>query len=329
LRLDWPIALPALLLAPLALAGYLLLGRRSARYAVSFTNLEVLAACAPRGARWKLHLPAALVLLSLVFATAALARPVQRVTTARAQGSVVLAVDESGSMAADDVLPTRIAAAHRAIAGFLARLPSRFRVGLIVFSSEAYVASPLTADHAMVLDALAMTGPPAAGTALGDALGRSVALLTPAASGELAGPARTLSGVVPATGSAGTILLLSDGAQTRGRLTPLAGAALAQAAGIPVHTVALGTPGGRISEGVISMSVPPDPQTLRQISVATGGDFHTAMDDAALNAVYRHLATQLGWETRWRELAPLLLAVAAAFALAACGLAVVSTARVP
>jgi hypothetical protein len=76
------------------------------------------------------------------------------------------------------------------------------------------------------------------------------------------------------------------------------------------------------------MAVPPDPRTLRRISVATGGGFHAAMDERALDAVYAHLATQLGWETRWRELAPLLLAVAAAFALAACGLAAASAPRV-
>jgi Ca-activated chloride channel family protein len=330
LRLDWSIALPAMLLAPLALAGYLLLGRRPSRYAVSFTNLDLLAACVTPRSRWKLHLPAALVLLSLVCATTALARPAQRITTANAHGSVVLVVDNSGSMAADDVVPTRIAAARQAIAGFLARLPHGFRVGLVVFSSEPYVASPLTSDHSMVLDALAMTDPPGAGTALGDALARSVALLRPQPTAETVGPARRLSAVAQSIAPAtGTILLLSDGAQTRGRLAPLAGAALAEDAGIPVHTVALGTPAGTISEGVISLRVPPDPATLRRISIDTGGDFHTAMDERALDTLYAHLATQLGWETHWRELAPFLLALAAAFGLAACGLAAVSAARVP
>jgi Ca-activated chloride channel family protein len=314
-RLEAPLALLALLIVPLALLGYALLERRPSRYAVRFTNIEVLEQASRGSVRWRSHVPAALMLLALTCALGALARPQQRVVTARPQASVVLAVDASGSMAAGDVAPTRMGAAREAIGRFLARLPSSYRVGLVIFASEAYVAAPLTRDRTMVLRTLDLARAPGKGTAIGDALVRSVDVLDP--SSALGSGTRRQASVAPSSdGSPPAILLLSDGAQTRGRLTPLQGAARAGDRAIPVHTVALGTPDGVISEGVISLRVPPDPVTLQRISAATGGEFSVAIDEASLNAVYERLASELGWELHWRELGPLLLALAALLALA-------------
>jgi Ca-activated chloride channel family protein len=310
-RLEAPLALVALLVVPLAVIGYALLERRPSRYAVCFTNVEVLAASSRGLVRWRSHVPAACMLLAVSCALVALARPQQQVVAARAQASIALAVDGSGSMAAADIEPTRMRAARVAVGRFLARLPSSFRVGLVVFSSEAYVAAPLTRDRAMLLRALDLANAPGRGTALGDALARSVDLLD------------------ATDGSPPAILLLSDGAQTRGRLLPLEGAARARTRAIPVHTVALGTPDGVISEGVISLRVPPDPVTLQQISATTGGEFSTAMDEQSLNAVYERLASELGWERHWRELAPLLLGLAAILALAGAASSFVVHARMP
>ena len=312
MRLEAPLALVALLLVPAAIAAYLILERRPSRYAVSFTNLDVLAGCARGGARWRSHVPAALVLLAVSCALGALARPQQRVMSPRAHASIALAVDDSGSMAASDIPPTRMAAAQAGIGRFLARLPSSYRVGLVIFSSEAYVAAPLTRDRGLVLRALELASRPGKGTAIGDALARSVALLD------------AMAGDAPPT-----VVLLSDGAQTRGRLAPLQGAARARARAIPVHTIALGTPGGVITEGVVSLHVPPDPVTLRQISAITGGEFSTAMDERSLNAVYARLATELAWEPRWRELAPFLLGLAALLALASCACSLGIRGRLP
>ena len=98
------------------------------------------------------------------------------------------------------------------------------------------------------------------------------------------------------------ILLLSDGAQTRGVLAPLQGAARAKSYGIPVYTVALGTPDGVLNRGGFSRPVPPDPVTLRQIAQATGGEFFATQSEARLNAVYEDLASRLGHTNEWREL---------------------------
>ncbi len=111
MRLDWPPGLVALVLVPLAIAAWLACDRRRAPRAVRFTNLEVLASVCPGRPRARTYAPAALALLALTCALAALARPAARIAVARAPASIVLAVDMSGSMAADDVQPSRIAAA--------------------------------------------------------------------------------------------------------------------------------------------------------------------------------------------------------------------------
>jgi Ca-activated chloride channel family protein len=330
-RIEWPIALLALLLVPVAVAGYLAIERRRARYAIHYTNIEVLAGVeAATGRRWKYLLPPVLALLALTCALAALARPEARVSVASEQASIALTVDMSGSMSADDVKPTRLGAAEEAIRRFLAGLPAKYRVGLVTFSSEPFVAAPLTHDRKLVLDGLLMGDSGIGqGTAIGDALARSVELLQPVS----AAP-----GAVPVAGGAAppdpgrplsAILLLSDGAQTRGTLAPLQGAARAKSYGIPVYTVALGTPNGILVRGGFVRPVPPDPTTLRQIAQATGGEFFATRSEQRLNAVYEDLASRLGHTNQWRELSYVLVGIAALLALAAGALSLIWNQRLP
>ena len=126
------------------------------------------------------------------------------------------------------------------------------------------------------------------------------------------------------------ILLLSDGAQTRGTLAPLEGAARAKSYGIPVYTVALGTPDGVLNRGGFARPVPPDPATLRQIAQTTGGEFFATQSQARLNAVYEDLASRLGQQERVAraELRP-ASALAALLALAAGALSLLWVQRLP
>jgi Ca-activated chloride channel homolog len=322
MRLEWPTGLFALLLVPVAALAFAALERRRARYAVHFTNLEVLASCAPDGTRWRTRLPALCVLLAITCSTAALARPAVEMSATSERASIVLAVDTSGSMAADDVKPTRLSAAQGAIGRFLGRLPHKYRVGLVTFSSRPSVAAPLSWDRDDVTQMLDLARP-GQGTAIGDAIARSAGLLAPLSAREGSATFEDASQPLSA------ILLLSDGAQTSGRLAPLQGAALARANGIPVYTVALGTPDGTITEGVITLKVPPDATTLRQIADTTGGAFFAPTDEASLDSVYEHLASSLGRKRVWRELGSVLAGVAALFALAAGALSLVWNERLP
>jgi Ca-activated chloride channel homolog len=342
-RIETPLALLALLLVPLALLGYRALERRRARYAVHYTNIEVLAGVVAGGSRWRWLLPPALAALSLVCAIAALARPEIRTTVANEEASIALTVDLSGSMSATDIKPTRVGAAHEAIRRFLKQVPKKYRIGLVTFSSEPFIASPLTRDHDLVLQSLRFGESFGRGTAIGDALARSVELLEPLSA--LSAPAGVAPGLPPSTllpppsgpppprrdrdAPPSAILLLSDGAQTRGTLAPLEGAARAKSYGIPIYTVALGTPGGTLNFGGVPRPVPPDPTTLRQIARLTGGEFFATRSTARLNAVYEDLASRLGKTKAWRQLTFALTGLAGLFALAAGALSVLWVPRLP
>jgi Ca-activated chloride channel family protein len=328
-RLVWPFALLALVLIPLAVLAYLALERRRARYAIHYTNIEVLASVAATTRPWRALVPPVLILLALTCATAALARPEFQVSVASEQASIALTVDMSGSMSADDVKPTRLGAAQEAVRRFLARIPAKYRVGLVTFSSEPYVAAPLSYDRKLVLQGLVYGSSFGQGTAIGDALARSVELLHPLASDDAGGVIVPPPLARAPDGPLSAILLLSDGAQTRGKLAPLEGAQRAKSYGIPVYTVALGTPGGVLRRGGFARPVPPDPATLRQIAQTTGGEFFATQSQARLNAVYEDLASRLGKKDEWREFTSALLGAAALFALAASGLSLLWVQRLP
>ena len=318
-----PLLLLTLLVLPLAWFARLLAERRRMRYAVRFTNVEVLAGVLGPRSRRRLAAPA---LLALALATlgVAVARPHVTAFVPSDKAAVILVLDVSGSMQAQDVKPTRLAAAQRALHTFLAKVPARVRVGLILFAGEAIVATPPTTDRDLVGQAVDEAGDvnPYGGTAIGDALalavqlGRQIAGTSGPQQTALGG--RSLASFQPAAATKGsspvTILFLSDGHQNRGILEPLQGAQQAKAAGFPVYTVALGTtgnttlrgrgrgfgffgggggfPGGGGFGGGGGLA--PDPATLRQIAAVTGGKFFRAKTAGAVQDAYAKLGSSLG-----------------------------------
>src|SRR5215212_5315726 len=297
-----PLLLLTLLVIPLAVALYWIAERRRMRYAVTFTNLDVLASVAG-GRSLRRYVPPALFLLALAALCVAFARPQRHTLVASDKATIILVIDVSGSMHATDVKPTRLGAAQAAVRTFLERVPKRVRVGLIAFSSEPEVAAPPTTDREVVgqsldeLDFLQAYG----GTALGDALAAAVELGKKTVTGE---NGRQTIAFTASKNPLVSILLLSDGKQTRGALQPLGGAQLAKAAGIPVYTVALGTPQGVLTRqfggfgggqgGPPRIPVPPDPTTLTAIAKDTGGQFFTARSADALQSAYKELGSKLG-----------------------------------
>ena len=308
-----PLMLLALLVVPLAVALYLLAERRHMRYAVRYTNVDVLASVAG-GRSWRRLLPAVVFLVAIATLCIAVARPRVHSLVASDRATIVLVLDVSGSMQANDVKPTRLAAAQGAIRVFLDRVPSRVKVGLVLFAGVPEEATPPTTDHALVRqaadDADVFQGG-FGGTAIGDAL--AAAVKVGLSSAGLA-RARGLTAYHPvARGESSTlvtILFLSDGHQTRGILQPLQGADVAKRAGIPVFTVALGTKGGRVTNfnfggGAFSGSffgggaglrqaLSPDPATLHAIATRTGGRFYLAKSAGAAEAAYAKLGSSLG-----------------------------------
>jgi Ca-activated chloride channel family protein len=324
---QWPLMLPLLAIVPLTVAAYVVLERRRARYAVRYTNLAVLASVVDEQRAWRRWVPPALFFLALSAALLSLARPQVTVAAHREDANVILTIDSSGSMFAKDVPPTRMGAAQEAVRRFLDKLPDRYRVGVVTFSSEAQVIAPLTRDRQVVRDAVDYLYP-GRGTAIGDALARSVDLARGATGTETGAPAPT--GETPAVQAplnddpdqpVTAILMLSDGSQTEGILQPFEGAQLAKAAGIPVYTVALGTPEGTVTFNRFGFSrtipVPPDPATLQEIATDTDGEFYAAVSSARLNKVYEGLGSRIGRYRTPREVTDYVAAAAAALLIGA------------
>lgn len=285
----WPLALASLALVPLALGAYLLLQRRRMRYAVRFTNLDLLANVVDERPRWRRHVPPALFALALALLLVGVARPQVVTQTPDERATVVLAMDVSGSMEATDVEPTRLVAAKRAADTFLDKVPDRLKVGLVTFSDGADVIVAPTDDHDVVRSALGSLQAGGA-TAIGDAIAASAQL----GSGETAFAAEGVGEAAPLV-----VLLLSDGEPSPDTLDPIQAAEEAQSRGVRIYTVALGTDEGTVTltdqfgnEEVVP--VPPDRETLSRIAEISGGRFFDAPSEAALEQVYAELGSDVG-----------------------------------
>jgi Ca-activated chloride channel family protein len=290
-------------------------------------------------------------LLAVAALCVAVSRPHVHRLVANDNATVVLVLDVSGSMQAQDVKPTRLAAAQKALHAFLAKVPTRLKVGLVLFAGEAEVATPPTTDHGLVAEAVDEAGyfRGFGGTAIGDAIaaavrvglrsagvqGKSVSTApqAPELASYTAATARPASSLV-------SILFLSDGHQTRGILPPLQGAARARSAGIPVYTVALGTTGNTTLKGYPGgfpgagtgfgrRGLSPDPQTLHAIATLTGGKFYRARSAGAVQDTYSALGEKLGRRPGTTEITDLFLMAAAGLLVLAGVLSVLWSPRLP
>ena len=236
-----PHLLWALLLVPALLAGYLLLQRRRMRYAMRFTNVDLLANIVDASPRWRRHVPPAVFLLALAALLFAMARPQLVTEVPREEASVVLATDVSGSMQATDVSPTRLDAAERAANRFLDRVPEELRVGLVTFSSEAQVVvQPTERSHER---RSGLAAPPRGRRR--DCHRRRRRSRHRSGCPHSGRAARSATRPTE-DGPALVVLLLSDGAPSPDTLDPIEAAQKAKAAGIPVYTIALGTDEGTV-----------------------------------------------------------------------------------
>jgi Ca-activated chloride channel family protein len=316
-----PLLLASLALPLAALAVYLWLERKPSRQAIYFPNLAVLASVSGRSS-WRRHLVAGLILATIALLCVAVARPRVMLVSAADRATVVLVVDVSVSMNATDVAPSRLEAARSAITSFVDRVPARIKVGLVAFSDEPVVMTTPTTDRRMLRAGIAALQP-GYGTAIGDAVARAVELVSTSSGG----------GAPGGGAKAGAVVLLSDGAQTRGLLEPNEGARLAREAGVPVYTIALGTLTGTVTvnrDGFdVVVPVPPDRQTLARIAESTGGSTFEVTDAARLAAVYERLGRVVARTPKPREVTAVFVAFAAALLAGGIGLAALWAPRLP
>lgn len=280
-----PWALSLLLLIPVGIALHALWQRRGNRSAVPFPDLDILVAAAPPP-RLRRHIPVALLALALAGAGFALARPEITSTVPRDRATIMLAIDVSRSMTADDVQPYRLRAAQDAAITFVEKVPRHFEVGLVSFSGAASVLLQPSTDRIALKQSIESLVPEGA-TAIGDAVLASLDAIRATQPGA-------------ATLQSARILLLSDGKNTNGA-SVAEGADAAKAAGVPVFTVALGTSDGVIYGGGGITPVPPDAEALAALAEATGGTAYQSKDAGSVKKVYENLGTFIGTREVQRE----------------------------
>ena len=304
---DAPLWLLASIAVPVLFGVHWFVQRRRMRYAISYTNTSVLAGVATQPS-WRRSVPLALFAAAFLVLALGMAKPQAQVAVPRDEATIILAVDVSGSMQSEDVSPTRMAAAKKAAASFINKLPERFRIALVSFSDVANVLAQPTTDRSSTQDALASLQADG-GTAMGEALIQSIELvqedrdrLTLPTPSITPSPEATPSPAPDEHERVSAVLLLSDGYNTTG-VSPLTAAVQARDLGIPIYSIALGTPEGTVTvedqfRNLRVLPVPPDYRTLQSIATTTDGDYFEAPTDEDLQAVYASLGERIGYTTR-------------------------------
>jgi Ca-activated chloride channel family protein len=333
---NWPEMLWLLLLLPLFVLLYLWLLRRRRRTTVRLASLAVAKAALGKGPGWRRHVPPLLMLLALASLLFAVARPMAVVKLPFAERTIVLAMDVSGSMRAEDVKPNRLVASQEAAKAFLKDLPREVRVGVVSFAgTAAVVQAPTTSrdDVVAAIDRFQLQR----GTAIGSGIVLSLATLFPDAgidlqqiTGQRNMPAalgekkeeKKFTPVPPGSYNSAAVILLTDGQRTVGP-DPLEAAKMASERGIRVYTVGIGTKEGEIIgfEGW-SMRVRLDEETLKNISVLTHGEYFYAGTAADLKKVYESLSARLVVERKETEISGLFAALGALLLVLGAGLSV-------
>jgi Ca-activated chloride channel homolog len=300
----------------LAVAGaYVWRQWRRKAFALRFTNVDLLKVLAPRGIGPRRHFAAGAFIAALLVLVAGMARPSVDTKEPLERATIMLAIDVSLSMEATDVAPSRIDAAKTAAAEFVKNLPPTFNVGLVAFAKSANVLVSPTKERAAIqqgLDGLQLAQSTATGEAVFSCLDalRSV-------------PADGAKGLPPAR-----IVLLSDGYRTFGRSIEEAAAA-AQAANVPVSTIAFGTDTGMIEIDGQTQRVPVDRPSLQKLAETTKGHYYEAASISELKKVYQDMGSSIGYRTKPREVTQWYVGMALLFALAAAGMSLLWTSRLP
>jgi Ca-activated chloride channel family protein len=333
----WPEMLFLLLLAPLLLGLYLWLLRRKKKAAVRYASLAMVREAMGPAQRMRRHIPPLLFLLSLIVMLLAVARPAAVVTLPSMNETVILAIDVSGSMRANDVLPNRLAAAQAAARAFIEDQPQNTRIGVVSFAGTASLVQPPTRtkeDLLAAIDRFQLQR----GTAVGSGILVSLKALIPEVEFDLQsdnprpskreGGARSLDKqqpsqnqgaefkpVAPGSYSSAVIILLTDGQTTTGP-DPIESARMAAERGVRVFTVGIGTVSGEIlGEEGWSMRVRLDEDALKDIAKTTSAQYFYAGTATDLTNIYKSLNSRLVMEKKSTEITALFAAIAAVLAV--------------
>ncbi|KKY61557.1 vWA domain-containing protein [Tannerella forsythia] len=229
------------------------------------------------------HVPFVLRMIAIALVIVILARPQSTNSwqNSSTEGiDIMMAIDISSSMLAQDLRPNRLEAAKNVAAAFINGRPND-NIGLVVFSAESFTQCPLTTDHAILLNLFKniQSGMIEDGTAIG------------------LGLANAVSRIKDSQAKSKVIILLTDGSNNRGEIAPVTASEIAKTFGIRVYTIGVGTkgeapypfrlPGGMIQTQMIPVDI--DEPTLKQIATTTGGQYFRATDNASLKEIYSEI----------------------------------------
>ncbi len=336
----WPQFLWLLLAVPLLVLVYAWLLRRRKKLALRYASLAIVKQAMGPGMGWRRHVPPALFLLALALMLLAASRPLAVVTLPSDHATIVLAMDVSLSMRANDVKPNRLVAAQDAAKAFLQELPKNIRVAIVTFAGTAQLVQPATLnreDLVAAIDRFQMQR----GTAVGSGLVVALQELFPDEDIDLSAmiygssskrgksldeppgdkkPRKEFVPVAPGSFESAAIVLLTDGRRTTGVDTQEAAKMVADH-GVRVYSVGLGTVNGEIQgfEGW-SMYLRLDEPSLKAVAFATQGEYYYAGNADDLKKVYEKLGTRLQVDKKETEISSLLAMVAAVLAITAAAL---------
>lgn len=335
----WPRMLFGLILVPILLVGYLLILRRRRAAAARYANLALIRTAVARTRSFRRHVPPLLLLLAIVVLGVAAARPVTEVILPSMSGTVVLALDISGSMRGTDITPSRLEASRIAARAFVESQPRNVKIGIVVFGGGAILAQPPSLERQEVLASIGRFQTQR-GTNIGAGLLVSIGAIFPdreldfdvpqLAPGQAFGRGRSMQNIVeppqedtrlhnavpPGSYESAVIVLLTDGQATEGP-NPISAAQIAADLGVRVYTVGLGTEEGAvIGFSNRSFRVGLDEATLQTIADRTHGQYFRADSDTDLREIYEALSGQLELVKDETEISALFAALGAAFVAA-------------
>ena len=330
----WPAALLLLVVVAGLAVLYVLAQRRRNRYALRYANLSLVREAIGKGPGWRRHVPPALFILALAFMAIAVARPQAVVAVPSQEGTVILAIDVSGSMLAEDMKPNRMEAAKSAARAFVEKQSESVKIGVVSFSGDASIVQSPTTDKTLVIAAINRLRPQRA-TAIGRAILVSLdaiaenqgseddlpsSILQPGQQQPGATPRPTatpLPAYLEGQHSSASIVLMSDG-QNNQFPPPLDVIDQAVSRGVRVYTIGLGSAAGaivRLQGRAVRTAL--DEVTLKKIADLTDAKYFNANTEADLRTVYENLTTQLVVRNEKTELtayATLAAAILAVFA---------------
>lgn len=333
----WPVMLFSLLLLPLLVVVYLRQQQRRQRLTASFRTLGRVDAAAKSTPNWQRHLPAALFLLGLMLLLLALARPQAVVSLPRIVGTVILAFDVSGSMAAEDLEPTRMEAAKAAARTFVEQQPPGILIGIVAFSDSGFTIQAPTDDRDAIFTTIDRLTPER-GTALGSGILASLNALSadedeaqsPFLYSDLTPvPTPTPTPMPDGTYASAVIVLLTDG-ENNEQPDPVAAAEEAANRGVRIHTVGLGsTTGTTLEVEGFLVHTQLDEALLQQIAQITDGTYYNAANEEDLQAIYANLKPELVIKAEKMEVTSLLAGISVLVMLLGGGFSLFWLGRLP